>query len=106
MNAYNVVFDNLRNNPKMHYDRKHFSQKSKHDLKDKSQLLVSVHKFPEGIVVIDLKDSYPTVMEDLQALNPAGQIWLLSNIDSQEDITCPNDPKVPIKVDDDFRLLF
>lgn len=65
MNAYNAVFDNLRNNPKMHYDKKHFSYKSKYDLKDKSQLLVLVHKFLEGIVVIGLKDSYPTMMEDL-----------------------------------------
>lgn len=39
---------------------------SKHDLKDKSQLLYLVRKFPEGIAVIDLKDAYPTVMEDLQ----------------------------------------
>lgn len=39
---------------------------SKHDLKDKSQLLVLIRKFPEGIAVIDLKDSYPTVMDDLQ----------------------------------------
>lgn len=39
---------------------------SKHDLKDKSQLLKLVRKFPEGIAVIDLKDAYPSVMDDLQ----------------------------------------
>ena len=39
---------------------------SKHDLKDKNQLLYLVRKFPEGVAVIDRKDSYPTVMEDLQ----------------------------------------
>ena len=42
----------------------------------------------------------------LQALKAAGQIWLLSNFDSQEDIAYPNDPRVPIKVDDDLKLLF
>ena len=42
----------------------------------------------------------------LQALKVAGQIWLLSNFDSQEDIAYPNDPRVPIKVDDDLKLLF
>ncbi|KAH9721839.1 transcription initiation factor IIE subunit beta [Citrus sinensis] len=89
VNANKAVFDSLRNNPKVHYDGKRFSYKSKHDLKDKSQLLVLVRKFPEGIAVIDLKDSYPTVMEDLQ-----------------EDIAYPNDPRVPIKADDDLKLLF
>ncbi|KAL6979606.1 hypothetical protein U1Q18_021260 [Sarracenia purpurea var. burkii] len=106
MNANKAVFDSLRNNPKVKYDGKCFSYKSKHDVKDKSQLLVLVRKYPEGIAVIDLKDAYPTVMEDLQALKAAGQIWLLSNFDSQEDIAYPNDPRVPIKVDDDLKLLF
>lgn len=39
----------------------------------------------------------------LQALKAAGQVWLLSNFDSQEDIAYPNDPRVPIKVDEDLR---
>ncbi|XP_052171105.1 uncharacterized protein LOC127787216 [Diospyros lotus] len=105
-NANKAVFDSLRNNPKVNYDGRCFSYKSKHDVKDKNQLLVLVRKFPEGIAVIDLKDAYPTVMEDLQALKAAGQIWLLSNFDSQEDIAYPNDPRVPIKVDDDLKQLF
>lgn len=41
-----------------------------------------------------------------QALKAAGQIWLLSNFDSQEDIAYPNDPRVPVKVDDDLKQLF
>ncbi|KAK3228753.1 hypothetical protein Dsin_000634 [Dipteronia sinensis] len=106
VNSNKAVFDSLRNNPKVYYDGKRFSYKSKHALKDKSQLIVLVRKFPEGIAVIDLKDAYPTVMEDLQALKAAGQIWLLSNFDSQEDIAYPNDPRVPIKVDDDLKQLF
>ncbi|KAK4389317.1 hypothetical protein Sango_2268700 [Sesamum angolense] len=106
VNANKAVFDSLRNNPKVSYDGKRFSYKSKHALKDKSQLLVLVRKFPEGIAVIDLKDSYPTVMEDLQSLKASGQIWLLSNFDSQEDIAYPNDPRAVIKVDDDLKQLF
>ncbi|KAA8522377.1 hypothetical protein F0562_013262 [Nyssa sinensis] len=105
-NANKAVFDSLRNNPKVYYDGKRFSYKSKHSLKDKNQLLILIRKFPEGIAVIDLKDAYPTVMEDLQALKAAGQVWLLSNFDSQEDIAYPNDPRVPIKVDDDLKQLF
>ncbi|KAI8546355.1 hypothetical protein RHMOL_Rhmol07G0110400 [Rhododendron molle] len=106
MNANKAVFDSLRNNPKVKHDGKCFSYKSKYELKDKAQLRVQVRKYPEGIAVIDLKDSYPTVMEDLQALKAAGDIWLLSNFDSQEDIAYPNDPRVVIKVDDDLKQLF
>lgn len=39
---------------------------SKHDLKGKDQLLVLVRKYPEGLAVVEVKDAYPTVMEDLQ----------------------------------------
>nr|GMC70692.1 general transcription factor IIE subunit 2-like [Ipomoea batatas] len=106
MNANKAVFDSLRNNPKVHYDGKKFSYKSKHDLKNKDQLLILIRKLPWGIAVIDLKDAYPTVMEDLQSLKAAGQIWLLSNFDSQEDIAYPNDPGVRIKVDDELKQLF
>lgn len=41
-----------------------------------------------------------------QFLKSTGKIWLLSNFDSQEDIAYPNDPRVPIKVDDDLKQLF
>ncbi|KAJ8767607.1 hypothetical protein K2173_018165 [Erythroxylum novogranatense] len=106
VNSNKAVFDSLRNNLKVSYDGRRFSYKSKHDLKDKNELLYLVRKYPEGIPVIDLKDAYPTVMEDLQALKAAGQIWLLSNFDSQEDIAYPNDPRAVIKVDDDLKQLF
>lgn len=43
-----------------------FGLQSKHAVRDKNQLLFLVRKFPEGIAVVDLKDSYPNVMEDLQ----------------------------------------
>ncbi|XP_037497234.1 general transcription factor IIE subunit 2 [Jatropha curcas] len=101
-----TVFDSLRNNPKVNYDGRCFSYKSKHDLKDKNQLLSLICKFPEGIATIDLKDAYPAVTEDLQALKAAGKIWLLSNYDSQEDIAYPNDPRANIKVDDELKQLF
>lgn len=100
------VFDSLKNNHKVRYDGKRFSYKSKHDLKDKSNLLALIRKFPEGLPVIDVKDSYPAVLKDLQTLKAEGQVWLLSNMDSQEDIVYPNDPKVMMKVDDELKLLF
>ncbi|CAN6311243.1 unnamed protein product, partial [Urochloa humidicola] len=45
-----AVFDSLRNNPKVHYDGRRFSYKSKHDLKGKDQLLVLIRKFAEGLL--------------------------------------------------------
>lgn len=106
MRANKDVFESLRKNPKVLYDGQRLSYKSKYGIKDKTELLQLIRKYPEGIAVIDLKDAYPTVMEDLQAMKAAGQIWLLSNFDSQEDIAYPNDPKVHIKVDDDLKQLF
>ncbi|KAK7308986.1 hypothetical protein RJT34_05369 [Clitoria ternatea] len=106
MRANKDVFDSMRKNPKVKFDGEYFSYKSKHDIRDRSELLFLIRKFPEGIAVVDLKDAYPSVMEDLQGLKAAREIWLLSNYDSQEDIAYPNDPKVPIKVDDDLKLLF
>ena len=39
---------------------------SKHDLKNKEELLVLVRKVPEGISMGDLKDSYPGIQADVQ----------------------------------------
>ena len=41
---------------------------SKHDLKGKDQLLVLIRRFAEGLAVVEVKDAYPTVMEDLQVI--------------------------------------
>ncbi|XP_047088169.1 uncharacterized protein LOC124700010 [Lolium rigidum] len=101
-----AVFDSLRNNLKVHYDGRRFSYKSKHDLKGKDQLLDLIRGHREGLAIVEVKDAYPTVLEDLQALKAAGEVWLLSNIDSQEDMVYPNDPKAKIKIDDDLKELF
>ncbi|XP_031505126.1 uncharacterized protein LOC116267511 [Nymphaea colorata] len=106
ISANKTVFDSLRKNVKVNYDGRCFSYKSKHDIKSKQELLVLIRKAPEGVAVIDLKDAYPSVMEDLQELKAAGEVWLLSNLDSQEDIVYPNDPRAIMKVDDDIKQLF
>ncbi|KVI10902.1 Transcription factor TFIIE beta subunit, DNA-binding domain-containing protein [Cynara cardunculus var. scolymus] len=84
-----AVFESLAKNPKVNYEGKRFSYKSKHNVRDQKELLRLIRTFAEGIAVADLKDAYPTVMEDLQ-----------------EDIAYPNDPRVPIKVDDELKGLF
>lgn len=99
------VFDSLKNNVKVSFDGHRFAYKSKHDLKNKQDLLVLIRKVPEGISNGDLKDAYVGILKDLQDLKASGQVWLLMNSDSQEDIVYPNDPKVQIKVDDDIKEL-
>ncbi|KAJ0791562.1 putative transcription initiation factor TFIIE, beta subunit, TFA2, Winged helix domain 2 [Helianthus annuus] len=101
-----AVFESLTNNPKVNYDGRCFSYKSKHSVRDQKELLRLIQTFAEGIAVADLKDAYPTVMEDLQVLKAGRQIWLLSTIDAQKEIAYPNDPRVPIKVDDELKQLF
>ncbi|VVB12299.1 unnamed protein product [Arabis nemorensis] len=105
MNANKAVFDSMRNNPKAHFDGTRFSYKATHDVKDKSQLLSLVNKYPDGIIVNDLKDAYLNVLEDLQALKSSEDIWLLSS-NSKEYIAYPNDFKNEIKVDEEFKALF
>ncbi|XVF67616.1 hypothetical protein PTKIN_Ptkin10aG0135600 [Pterospermum kingtungense] len=97
------VFEGLRKNPKVNYDGNRFFYKAKHNVKNKHELFVLIRKYIEGIAVIDLKDANPKVMDDLQALKAAGEIWLLSNFDSEEDIAFP---RVVLKVDDDLKKLF
>ncbi|XWS38392.1 hypothetical protein CRYUN_Cryun19dG0127100 [Craigia yunnanensis] len=65
VNGNKDVFEGLRKNLKVNYDGKRFSCKAKHDVKNKNELLVLIRKCIEGISVIDLKDAYPNVMEDL-----------------------------------------
>ena len=47
------------------------------------------------------------MLKKWQKLKGKGEVWLLSNLDSQEDILYPNDPRVGvIKVDEDLKQLF
>ncbi|CAN6442578.1 unnamed protein product [Victoria cruziana] len=106
INANKAVFDILGKNIKVNYDGRCFSYKPKHDVKNKQELLVLIRECRDGLAVIDLKDAYPSVVEDLQELKAAGKVWLLSNLDSQEDIVYPNVQPEIIKVDDDLKQLF
>ncbi|CAM6098070.1 unnamed protein product [Calypogeia fissa] len=105
VNAHKELFESLKSNVKVAFDGERFSYKSKHDVKNKAELLVLIRKVPEGIPMGDLKDSYPAVMTDVQELKANGDIWLLMNSDSQEDIAYPNDPRIKIKIDEDLKQL-
>ncbi|XVF50285.1 hypothetical protein PTKIN_Ptkin04bG0084000 [Pterospermum kingtungense] len=66
VNRNRDVFEGLKKNPKVNYDGNLFSYKAKRDVKKKNELLVLIRIYIEGIDVIDLKDTYLNVMEDLQ----------------------------------------
>ena len=51
---------------RLHIDPPFEIMQSKHDLKGKDQLLHLIRRFPEGLPVVEVKDSYPTVLDDLQ----------------------------------------
>ncbi|CAO2826875.1 unnamed protein product [Amaranthus hypochondriacus] len=99
-----TVFENLKNNPKLRYDGRCFSYKPTHEAKNMDELLVIIQKNRNGMLVIDLEDAYPNVMEDLLADR---KVWLLSNSgNSREDIVYSNKVQLPNKVDDDLKQLF
>ncbi|XP_078153028.1 uncharacterized protein LOC144548199 [Carex rostrata] len=102
----NEIHDSLRNNPKVFFDGKRFSYKSKHDLKGKDDLLRLIRRNVEGLPVIDVKDSYTSVMDDLMALKVENLVWLVTSIDSEEDIVYPNEPKFVVRIDNDIKQTF
>ncbi|XP_019089413.1 PREDICTED: transcription initiation factor IIE subunit beta-like [Camelina sativa] len=107
MKANKDVFDRLKKNPRVHYDGRRFSYKARHDIKDKSQLRSLVFKYQNGIDVADLKDAYPNIMEDLQALAASGDIfWMTVNTVSKEGIAYPNVEDYPFKIDNELKAIF
>ncbi|XP_066357468.1 uncharacterized protein [Miscanthus floridulus] len=101
-----AVFDSLRNNPKVLFDGTRFSYKPKHVLTGRDELLGLIKKHEFGLPVEDIKDAYPSVLEDLQALKASGDVWWLSSANSQGDMAYFNDPKYKITVDNDLKELF
>ncbi|OEL26150.1 hypothetical protein BAE44_0012829 [Dichanthelium oligosanthes] len=102
-----AVFDSLRNNPKVKFEGKHFSYKPTHTLTGRDQLLSLIKEHVDGIAVEEVKDAYPSVLEDLQALKESGDIWWLSGTHSQEDTAHRNEPpRWRITVDNDLKQLY
>ncbi|RLN41943.1 hypothetical protein C2845_PM01G04800 [Panicum miliaceum] len=101
-----ALFDSLRNNPKVKLDGRHFSYKPTHILSGRDQLYSLIKKQVDGILVEEVKDAYPSVLEDLQALKASGDVWWLSGTNSQEDTAHFNDPRYRITVDIDLKQLF
>ncbi|KAF8718198.1 hypothetical protein HU200_025689 [Digitaria exilis] len=101
-----AVFDSLRNNPKVKFDGRHFFYKPTHDLTGRDELLNLIKKCKDGIAVEELKDAYPSVLEDLQALKASGDVFWLTGTNSQEDTVYFNEPQYWITVDNDLKELY
>ncbi|EFJ19459.1 hypothetical protein SELMODRAFT_107428 [Selaginella moellendorffii] len=99
------VFETLKNNVKVSFDGQRFSYKAKHGLKNKAELLVQLRKCTEGMALSELRDAYPGIVSDVQELKASGEIRVMCNSDSQEEILYPDDPRMKIKVDEDIAKL-
>ncbi|CAN6302095.1 unnamed protein product [Urochloa humidicola] len=101
------VFDSLRNNPKVKFEGGRFSYKPTHDLNGRDQLLELIKKEKDGIAVEAIKDAYPSVLDDLQALKASGDVIWLSGTNSQEDTAYFNgEPRVRLTIDNELKKLY
>ncbi|CAL4912856.1 unnamed protein product [Urochloa decumbens] len=102
-----AVFDSLRNNPKVKFEGGLFSYEPTHDLSGRDELLSLIKKEKDGIAVEDIKDAYPSVLDDLQALKASGDVLWLSGSNSQEDTAYFNgEPRFRITIDNDLKKLY
>ena len=92
--------DSLNDKIKVFFDGQQFSYKFK------QVMPFFIRKVPEGVPTEDLEHAYSGILTDLQDRKASGQVWLLMNNESQEDIAYHNDSKVRMKVDDDVKVLF
>ncbi|XP_048561354.1 uncharacterized protein LOC125542377 [Triticum urartu] len=99
-----AVAESLRNNLKVRFDGKRYSYKRTHHVKGKDELLSLIISFPEGLPVSEVQDTYPTMLEDLQALKSSGDIFLLSV--ERDMIAYPNDPRSRMEVDAELKKMF
>ncbi|TVU48220.1 hypothetical protein EJB05_07849 [Eragrostis curvula] len=81
------VFEYFMDNVKVLFDGKRYSYKPKHDLKVRDGLLKKIRDNADALDVADVIDSYPSVLEDLQALKESGDIVWLSG--TEEGVVYP-----------------
>ncbi|KAE8690076.1 omega-amidase NIT2-A-like [Hibiscus syriacus] len=82
------------------------SRNAKYHVKSRDELIILFREYLQAILLTDLKDAYPNVIEDLQALKSAGQTWHISDFDSHNEIVFPNDSRVIMEVDDEIKRQF
>ncbi|KAF7034318.1 hypothetical protein CFC21_045351 [Triticum aestivum] len=100
----NDVAESLRNNAKVRFDGRRYSYKPTHDVTGKGELLTLIKSLPDGLPVSEVKDAYPAVQDDLQALKSSGDVYLLPGEGGV--IAYPNDPRSRMEVDAELKKLF
>ncbi|VAH55460.1 unnamed protein product [Triticum turgidum subsp. durum] len=98
------VAESLRNNAKVRFDGRRYSYKPTHDVTAKGELLTLIKSLPAGLLVSEVKDAYPDVQDDLQALKSSGDVYLL--LGEGGIIAYPNDPRSMMEVDAELKKLF
>eukprot|EP00850_Spirogloea_muscicola_P002637 SM000010S04275 [mRNA] locus=s10:599826:601305:- [translate_table: standard] len=102
---YSTLYVDIDKNKELQENLK-ANVKAKHELENKEQLLKLIRQILDGTPIADIKDAYPGVLNDVQELKAAGQIWAITNTDNNEEVVYPNDPKLMgFKVEDDLKQL-
>eukprot|EP00850_Spirogloea_muscicola_P009360 SM000052S17752 [mRNA] locus=s52:577593:579071:+ [translate_table: standard] len=102
---YSALYVDIDKNKELQENLK-ANVKAKHELENKEQLLKLIRQILDGTPIADIKDAYPGVLNDVQELKAAGQIWAITNTDNNEEVVYPNDPKLMgFKVEDDLKQL-
>nr|TKV97911.1 hypothetical protein SEVIR_9G525400v2 [Setaria viridis] len=74
-----AVFDSLKNNPKVKFEGEHFFYKPTHVLTGRDQLLSLIIKSKDCIAVEEVKDAYPSVLEDFNHLLMMDELALIDS---------------------------
>ena len=73
------LWDMLLHNEKVLYDERtrRFSYRAKHALEDRREMLALIQRRPDGVLLDDVVDAYPTAIDDAEQLIADGLILAL-----------------------------
>jgi len=97
----------LQNSEKLELVNGFWTYKATHKAANKAELAKLMLKYPEGLKVLEVKDSYKGVADDLTALKQEGRIYVIQNLDNpDQDVIFPCDEKLRLSVDEDVVQLW
>ena len=87
------LWDMLLHNEKVLYDERtrRFSYRAKHALEDRREMLALIQRRPDGVLLDDVVDAYPTAIDDAEQLIADGLILALHNAETRERVVYPVD---------------
>lgn len=97
----------LQNHDKVIHNDGKYTYKPEHDIANKQQLLQFLKRAPEGTVFDTIKDTYKSILKDIDSLQKEGKIYVVHNLDMKTNILYPVDDSLEhLKVDDDLVKLW